>query len=94
MARVEIAPAALEDLDRLVRVLALPIDSHMRVASCIRPLAKFPRLGPELAGRWSGFRFILGPWRWLIIVYAYLAEDDRVIVATIQDARSAESPTT
>jgi plasmid stabilization system protein ParE len=56
-------------------------------------LRDFPRLGPELPGRWQGYRFILGPWRWLIIVYALLEGDGRVVVVTIQDARSATGAT-
>jgi hypothetical protein len=43
-------------------------------------------MGAELSGRWSGFRFLLGPWRWMILVYAYLEEHDRVVVVTIQTA--------
>jgi hypothetical protein len=41
-----------------------------------------------LTGRWEGFRFVLGPWRWLILVYVYLEREDRVVVATVQDGRS------
>jgi hypothetical protein len=50
-------------------------------------------MGPALSGRWEGFRFLLGPWRWLVLVYVYLEADDRVVVVTIQDARSATSVT-
>jgi hypothetical protein len=51
-------------------------------------------MGPVLTGRWEGFRFLLGPWRWLLLVYTYLDAEDRVVVVTIQDARSSVSPTT
>ena len=35
---------------------------------------------------------MLGPWRWLSIVYAYLEETDRVVVVMMQDARLARWP--
>jgi plasmid stabilization system protein ParE len=92
MARVEVALAAVEDLDRLIRVLSLPPSTRERVRRSIHPLARFPRLGSELEGRWSGFRFLLGPWRWMLIVYTYDADADRVVVVTIQGARCGDSP--
>ena len=93
MARVELARAAVDDLDRLIRTHSLPEGTRGRVQRSLRPLGQFPRLGPELTGRWSGFRFVLGPWRWMLIVYVYLVDEDRVVVITIQDGRSASSPT-
>jgi hypothetical protein len=47
-----------------------------------------------LEGRWEGYRVLLGPWRWLLFVYVYIEADERVVVATIQDARSATAVTT
>lgn len=93
MARVELTRAAAEDLDRLVRTHSLRRDTRERVRRALRPLERFPLLGPELTGRWVGFRFLLGPWRWLIIVYVYLGDLDRVIVVSIEDARSAGATT-
>lgn len=93
MARVELAAAAVEDLDRLIVVLSLPPDTRERVRAALRPLARFPLLGPQLSGRWAGLRFVLGPWRWMILVYDYDGEDDRVVVVTVQDARSSRAPT-
>jgi plasmid stabilization system protein ParE len=93
VARVEVARAAKEDLERLIRVLSLPADTRERVKRSLRPLARFPRLGPELSGRWSGYRFILGPWRWLVIVYVFEEAEDRVVVVTLQDARSSSAAT-
>ena len=92
MARVEVARAAVEDLDHLIRILSLPADTSTRVKRTLRPLARFPRLGPELGGRWAGFRFVLGPRRWLIIVYVFFEDEDRVVVVSIQDARSGSAP--
>lgn len=88
MAKVELAAAAVEDLDRLIAVLTLPADSRERVRRSLAALQEFPRLGSELKGRWSGMRFILGPWRWMLIVYQFDETGDRVTVVTIQDARS------
>ena len=93
MASVELARAAVEDLDRLVAALTLPADTRERVRTSLAPLAEFPRLGTELPGRWSGTRFILGPWPWMLLVYEHLEDDDRVAVLTIQDARSSTAAT-
>jgi plasmid stabilization system protein ParE len=93
VAQVQVARAAREDLDRLIRGLILPADTRQRVARALRPLTTFPRLGPELQGRWAGFRFLLGPWRWLIMVYVVTDGGERVVVVTFQDARTADSPT-
>ncbi len=93
MARVELAEAAAEDLDRLIRTHSLPPDTKERVKRSLRPLETFPYIGAPLAGRWEGFRFLLGPWRWMLIVYEYLEEEERVVVATIQDGRSSQAAT-
>ncbi|MDP9022840.1 MAG: hypothetical protein M3N57_09135 [Actinomycetota bacterium] len=89
MTRVDLAAAAVEDLDRLILTLSLPADTRQRVRASLSPLREFPRLGAELEGRWVGLRFLLGPWRWMLIVYGYIEADDRVVVVTIQDARSS-----
>lgn len=93
MARVELAIAAVEDLDDLIRTHSLPANTRARVARSLRALVEFPNIGPALTGRWEGFRFLLGPWRWLILVYVYIETEDRVVVITIQDARSSTSVT-
>jgi plasmid stabilization system protein ParE len=93
VARVELAPAAVEDLDTLIVSHSLPADSRERVRTSLRPLAEFPQLGPALSGRWSGMRFILGPWRWMVIVYEYRENEDRVVILTIQDARTSDAAT-
>lgn len=94
MAKVELAAAAVEDLDWLIGILTLPTDARERVRRSLVALQQFPRLGPELEGRWSGLRFILGPWRWMLIVYQFDEPGDRVTVVTIQDARSSRAVTT
>ena len=51
-------------------------------------------MGAQLTGRWSDFRFLLGPWRWMILVYVVLDDGDRVVVVAVQDGRSAAAATT
>lgn len=93
MARVELTVTAVADLDRLIRTHSLPANTKGRVKRSLAPLRRFPRLGPHLGGRWRQFRFVLGPWRWMLIVYVFLEDDDRVVVVTIQDARSSAAAT-
>lgn len=85
--------AALEDLEALIRTHSLPADTRLRVARSLRALERFPLIGPALSGRWEGFRFLLGPWRWLVLVYVVLESEDRVVVVTIQDGRSSTAAT-
>lgn len=94
MPRVELAAAAVDDLRQLIRTHSLPPDTTARVVRSLRPLERFPPLGPPLGGTWDGFRFLLGPWRWMLLVYVLVEAEDRVVVVTIQDARSSASVTT
>jgi hypothetical protein len=91
--RVELSAPAVEDLEELVTTHSLPDDTRARVARTLRPLESFPRMGRELTGRWAGYRVLLGPWRWMLLVYALFEEDDRVVVVTVQDARSSAAAT-
>lgn len=93
MARVELAVAAVEDLDRLILTHSLPADTRVRVALSLRALETFPLIGPPLSGRWEGLRFVLGPWRWLLLVYVFIEAEDQVVVVTVQDARSSQAAT-
>ena len=93
MARVEVALAAVEDLEILIRTHSLPADTRARVARSLRPLQRYPLMGPALSGRWEGFRFLLGPWRWMLLVYVLLEDEDRVVVVTVQDGRSSAAAT-
>jgi plasmid stabilization system protein ParE len=90
--RVEVSDAAAEDLARLIASHSLPADTRERVKRSPSALERFPRMGAELSGRWTGFRFLLGPWRWMVIVYVLFEEEDRVVVVTIQDGRSSRAP--
>ena len=94
MARVELSAAAVEDLEQLIVSHALPADTPVRLARSLRALERFPEIGPELGVRWAGMRFVLGPWRWMIVVYVVLDDRSRVVVVTIQDARRADAATT
>lgn len=93
MAEVRLSVAALESLDRLILTHSLPPDTKTRVKRSLSVLERFPRIGRELEGSWQSFRFILGPWRWLLIVYMYDEGEDVVFVLTIQDARSSTAAT-
>lgn len=92
MALVEISARAGEELERLIASHSLPGDTRERLRRSLGHLERFPLLGTALGGRWEGLRFVLGPWRWLILVYVYLEAEDRVVVVTIQDGRSGASP--
>jgi plasmid stabilization system protein ParE len=90
MPRVEVSAAAADDIARLAVTHSLPPDLNERLKRSLRALGRFPRLGTALeGGGWDGYRFVLGPWRWMVIVYAYLEEDDRVVIVTVQDGRSS-----
>jgi hypothetical protein len=91
--RVELSNAAVQDLDELIHTHTLPPNTRARVARSLRPLERFPLLGPALSGAWEGFRFLLGPWRWLLLVYVFIESEDRVVIVTVQDARSSAAAT-
>ena len=92
MVRVELGEGAADDLARLITTHSLPGDTVERVVRTLRPLERFPLLGAELGGRWAELRFVLGPWRWMILPYVYLEAEDRVVVVSIEDGRSARAP--
>ena len=72
---------------------SLPASTSGRVRASLEPLGTFPRLGARLQGRWEPFRFVLGPWPWMLLVYVWDESTDVVAVVTVQDARSATAPT-
>ena len=91
MARVDLSEVAVEDLERLIVTHSLPVDTKARLRRSLSALERFPLFGAELGGRWAGMRFVLGPWRWMVVVYVVIADDDRVVVVTIQDGRSSHA---
>jgi plasmid stabilization system protein ParE len=93
VARVLVSPSAADDLERMIATHTLPADTRARVRRSIQSLERFPMLGAPLEGRWHTYRFILGPWRWMLIVYAYDPETEIVAIATIQDGRTEHAVT-
>ena len=93
MPRVVVTEVARADLRAMILTHSLPSSTVERVRAALTPLADFPQLGPALAGDWRGLRFVLGPWPWMLIVYAWDEAADVVAMVTIQDARSAEAAT-
>jgi plasmid stabilization system protein ParE len=71
---------------------SLPPDTRERVRRSLRILEQFPLIGRQLAGCWRPLRFILGPWRWMLILYSYEDPDD-VLVVAFQDGRSSAAAT-
>lgn len=76
----------------MTELYALPDDTRGRVARCVSHPADFPDSGAPLSGDWDGFRFLLGPWPWMLIIYE-LVDHDLVGVVAIEDARSGGSAT-
>jgi hypothetical protein len=89
---VVVTPNARRNFDVLIKTLSLPSSTRDRVKASLEPLRRFPLLGGALDGRWAGYCFVLGPWRWMIVVYRYDEALDQVAIVTIRDARSARSP--
>lgn len=81
------------NLEHLIESHSLPLDTRKRFKNGIASLQRFPELGSPLGGVWHGYRFVLGPWRWMVIVYEYRNAEDAVVVVTVQDGRSKVSPT-
>jgi plasmid stabilization system protein ParE len=88
MATVELARIAERDLDELIASHQLPAGTRERVARSLLTLKQFPRAGKALTGAWRGYRALVGPWGWLIAVYAYEDAHDRITVLAFHDARA------
>lgn len=94
MPRVVVTRAAAQSLERLIVTHSLPLDTPGRVHRSVEPLAEFPRLGRALdAEGYEGLRFVLGPWRWLVVLYEHDPEADIVSILAIEDARSTHAAT-
>lgn len=93
MAEIRLSAVAVEDLDRMIITHSLPADTKARVKRSLRVLERFPRIGRQLDGHWHPMRFILGPWRWMLVIYNHEEASDLVVVLTIQDARSSTAAT-
>ena len=92
MAQVIVSPRAERDVEEAISRLGLPDGTWSRIARSLRVLETFPLSGPELGGRWTPARFVLGPWSWMLLVYSYDQASDRVFIVSMHDARSAASP--
>lgn len=93
MPDVVLTRMAARDLEDLIRTHSLPTETQRRVQRSLEILREFPEVGVGLRLRWEGYRFLIGPWRWMIIVYRYDDERDAAIVMRIFDGRSGSSPT-
>jgi hypothetical protein len=93
VARVTVGERALADLDQMIETHHLPADTRERMLQRLDQLETFPLSGSLLAGRWSGLRFISGPWSWMLLIYRYDEADDLVTVAVIQDGRTSTAAT-
>lgn len=91
MATVIVTPTAIADLNRLMTTQTLPTDTIERFKRSISVLERFPEIGTPLRGRWAPSRFVVGPWRWILIVYVYDVAADQAAIVTVQDARSGEA---
>ena len=63
----------------------------MRVRHSLRALETFPLGGRALGGRWAEARFVLGPWRWMILLDRDEEAAERVYIVAMHDARSSSS---
>jgi len=93
MASVVVSPSARRSLERLIQTHSLPASTVSRFVASLEPLATFPAIGASLGGHWSDYRFILGPWPWMLIVYEYHPDQNLVGIVTVQDARSSSAAT-
>lgn len=92
MTRVVVTEAAVGELRTLISSNRLPEDTVERVRRSLRALEDFPELGAPLGGAFAGRRFLLGPWRWMIVIYRFDPDRDLVAVLAIVDGRTSTSP--
>ena len=93
MPKVLFTGRAQAELDRIQVTHRLPASTRDRVVASLSSLASFPSVGAPLHGSWSGLRYRLGPWPWMLLIYQFDPELDTVTVITIQDARRAGAAT-
>ncbi len=93
MASVIVTPTAQRNLATLIETHSLPGSTLARFRRTLEPLRDFPLVGVKLRTPGPELRFIVGPWRWMIVVYRYYDEADQVRIISVHDARSARLPT-
>jgi plasmid stabilization system protein ParE len=91
--RLVVTDTAARSLAELIDSHSLPVDTQDRVRRTLEPLERFPRFGAALDPESPPVRFLVGPWRWLVIVYDYREADDTVAILAFEDGRSADSAT-
>lgn len=91
--RVELSARAELNLAHMEATYSLPADTRERVRGSLEYVGLFPQIGRALEGEWKPLRMWVGPFRWMLFVYEVLEVEDLVLVVTIRDARSADSPT-
>jgi hypothetical protein len=92
VAQVIVTPRARQDVEEAISAYGLPEDTWTRISRSLRALERSPLAGGSLTGAKEPVRFALGPWSWMVLVYLYDESADEVYVVSIQDARSATSP--
>ena len=92
MATVVVTRTAAASLERLISSHALPEDTTERVKRSLSILGRFPMAGRALERTAFGERrYLLGPWRWMVIVYEYDGESDQVAIVLIEDGRTSSA---
>jgi plasmid stabilization system protein ParE len=92
MSRVVVTARAERDVRGLIRSRTLPADTPQRIWRVLEPLRMFPELGARLGGRFTEQRFVLGPWRWMIVIYELDPNADTVVILRVLDGRTSTSP--
>ncbi|MGB7685405.1 MAG: type II toxin-antitoxin system RelE/ParE family toxin [Solirubrobacterales bacterium] len=93
MPTIEVTRQARDEFRELIKTRQLPPDTRKRVTRGLLMLEEFPRAGKQLSGVWRDCRALIGPWGWLIVVYIYIENKDRVVVIAFHDARTSEAAT-
>jgi plasmid stabilization system protein ParE len=86
MVRVVLSVDARRDLDEIISSHHLPSDTPIRVRQRLAPLAMYPLIGPALG---VTYRYLLGPWSWMLLVYRVDQPRGTVVVTAIKDVRRA-----
>ena len=87
------ARQAQKDLAGLIASRTLPADTRDRVRKSLAQLETFPQAGRRLQGQWRGFRAVIGPWPWMILLYQFDERTETVTVDAIHDSRTATAAT-
>ncbi len=91
MPTIEVTRLARDEFRELIQTRQLPGDTRERVSRTLLMLEEFPRAGKQLSGVWRDCHALIGPWGWLIVVYKYIENEDRVVVIAFHDARTSDA---